>query len=159
MPASVRTVPIVFNSLGIHGASAVFAHGSRFANDVAAMPSLHAACPMLILLFFWDRLHRPWAKALLALYVPAMAFTLVYTGEHYVIDIFVGWAYAIVVYVVGTKIIDRREQAEGREAAATAEGPTSTSPTTPPFRRAERGADDAGRPGHPLPRRRRRAGW
>jgi membrane-associated phospholipid phosphatase len=87
---------------------------------VAAMPSLHAACPMLICLFFWNRLHRPWAKALLVLYVPAMAFTLVYTGEHYVIDIFVGWAYAIVVYVVGTKILDRRERAKAAKAAAAA---------------------------------------
>jgi hypothetical protein len=118
MPASVRTVPIVFNALGIHSASAVFAHGSRFANDVAAMPSLHAACPMLICLFFWGRVRKPWAKALLALYVPAMAFTLVYTGEHYVIDIFVGWIYAIVIYVVGTKIMDRREARKAAEAKA-----------------------------------------
>jgi uncharacterized membrane protein len=27
-----------------------------------------------------------------------MAVTLVYTGEHYVIDILIGWIYAIVIY-------------------------------------------------------------
>jgi hypothetical protein len=40
-------------------------------------------------------------------YVLAMAFTLVYTGEHFVIDEFVGWTYAAVVFVVGSRLLDR----------------------------------------------------
>jgi hypothetical protein len=29
-----------------------------------------------------------------------MTFTLVYTGEHYVIDVLVGWAYVAAVFLV-----------------------------------------------------------
>ena len=39
---------------------------------------------------------------LLALYPLAMAFALVYTADHYVVDILVGWAYTLTaVWVVG----------------------------------------------------------
>ena len=42
-----------------------------------------------------------WARPLLALYPLAMAFALVYTAEHYVFDILLGWAYTLVaVWVV-----------------------------------------------------------
>ena len=70
------------------------------------MPSLHAAYPMLICLFFWSRANR-WFRALLVAYVLAMAFTLVYTGEHFVIDEFVGWSYAAAAYFVGSHLLDR----------------------------------------------------
>ena len=43
-----------------------------------------------------------WARPLLALYPPAMAFALVYTAEHYLVDILLGWAYTLVaIWVVG----------------------------------------------------------
>jgi len=63
---------------------------------VAAMPSLHAAYPAMLLLFFWRdgwRLRIPFA-----LYTLAMGFALVYGGEHFVTDILVGWLYAAVAY-------------------------------------------------------------
>lgn len=66
-------------------------------NPVAAMPSLHAAYPLLVLLFAWRRWHR-WA--LLALPYPLIVcFSIVYTGHHYVIDALVGLVYAAVVFV------------------------------------------------------------
>jgi membrane-associated phospholipid phosphatase len=40
--------------------------------------------------------HRNWRPVLVA-YVLVMAFTLVYTAEHYVVDILLGWALAAVV--------------------------------------------------------------
>ena len=46
--------------------------------------------------FLWHRVHRGW-RPLLVAYVLVMAFTLVYTAEHYVIDILLGWALAAVV--------------------------------------------------------------
>ena len=65
--------------------------GSQMAsNPVAAMPSLHAAGAALLLFFGWRRA-RWWARCLLALYPLAMGLTLVYTGEHYVVDVAVGW--------------------------------------------------------------------
>ena len=108
LPTTTRIVPFVWNHLGIHVAAALFTGGNRFDNNIAAMPSLHAADPMLICLFFWSRANR-WFRALLVSYVLAMAFTLVYTGEHFVIDEFVGWTYAVIVFIVGSRLLNRWE--------------------------------------------------
>jgi membrane-associated phospholipid phosphatase len=66
----------------------------RGGNPVAAMPSLHAATPMLLTLFFWTNL-RWWGRAMMTVYVALMAVTLVYTAEHYVTDVVVGWLVAV----------------------------------------------------------------
>ena len=66
------------------------------ANPIAAMPSLHAAFAALIALFIGARMRSRW-RWLLALYPLAMGLTLVYTGEHYVIDIVIGFAYAFAI--------------------------------------------------------------
>jgi hypothetical protein len=102
----IRIIPVVWNHVGVHGAAALFTGGNKFDNNIAAMPSLHAAYPTLLLLFFWERA-RPRLRAILVLYVLAMAFTLVYTGEHFVIDEFVGWTYALVTFTVGSRLLDR----------------------------------------------------
>jgi hypothetical protein len=113
MPATTRIVPFVWSHIGLQQAAALFTGANRFDNSVAAMPSLHAAYPMLICLFFWSRANA-WFRALLVAYVLAMAFALVYTGEHFVIDEFVGWTYAVVVFVVGSRVLDRREARRAR---------------------------------------------
>jgi membrane-associated phospholipid phosphatase len=61
------------------------------------MPSLHTAFATLIALFIGARLRSRW-RYLLALYPLAMGFSLVYLGEHYVIDVVAGYGYAIGVY-------------------------------------------------------------
>jgi membrane-associated phospholipid phosphatase len=94
--------------IGLANGSNVFSATSHLANPVAAMPSLHAAYTMLICLFFWKTARR-W-RWLLAAYPILMALTLVYTGEHFVIDILFGWLYAVVVYVVGSRLYDRWQQ-------------------------------------------------
>ena len=66
-------------------------------NAVAAMPSLHTAFATLIALFIGSLLRTRW-RYLLALYPLAMAFTLVYTGEHYVLDCVAGALYALAVH-------------------------------------------------------------
>jgi uncharacterized protein (DUF2062 family) len=38
-----------------------------------------------------------------------MAFSLVYTGEHFVTDIFVGWIYAAATVYFGSKLLNRWE--------------------------------------------------
>jgi hypothetical protein len=106
IPPIIRIIPVVWNHVGVHGAAALFTGGNKFDNNIAAMPSLHAAYPMLLILFFWKRA-RPRLRAILVTYVFAMAFTLVYTGEHFVIDEFVGWTYALVIYTVGSRMLDR----------------------------------------------------
>ena len=87
--------------------SGIFSGTGHFADPVAAVPSLHSAYPMLLVLFFWKSAGR-W-RWLLALYPLAMAFALVYTGEHFVIDVLLGWMYASVVFVVGNRLFDAYE--------------------------------------------------
>ncbi|MFJ8044111.1 phosphatase PAP2 family protein [Kitasatospora sp. NPDC096147] len=102
-----RIVAEVLDQSGLPRAASVFEGGSRFANDVAAMPSLHAAYPMMIALFFWPVASRR-VRVLLAAYPAAMAFTLVYGGEHFVLDILVGWGYAAAVVYGVTRLLARR---------------------------------------------------
>jgi membrane-associated phospholipid phosphatase len=105
--AAHRTVKLVWPHVPIAHYGNVFDKGQHYANNVAAMPSLHAAYALLLALFLW-RLVPRWAKPLLALYPPAMAFSLVYGGEHYVVDCIAGWAYAVVVFVVVERVFARR---------------------------------------------------
>ena len=48
-----RIVPIVWGQLGVPTAQSIYENGD-FVNPVAAMPSLHAAFPLMLLLFFWS---------------------------------------------------------------------------------------------------------
>lgn len=68
-------------------------------NPVAAMPSLHFAFAVLAALFLAERIGRR-SRWLVYLYPAAMGFTLVYTGEHYVIDLVFGAAYAVAVHLL-----------------------------------------------------------
>jgi len=79
-----------WNKLGIPQAKALVDEGQAGANEVAAVPSLHAAISGLLTVFFWPRVRRRW-RPLLALYSVAMGFSLVYGAEHYVFDILLGW--------------------------------------------------------------------
>lgn len=86
-------------------------------NPVAAMPSLHVAFAFLAALMLARQLHssRRW---LLMLYPAAMGLTLVYTGEHYVLDLVAGIGYALAVdAVVGRWERWRVERASLRTAA------------------------------------------
>ena len=81
---------------------------------MAAVPSLHAGMTLAISVFLWNRVRRGW-RPVLAAYVIVMAFTLVYTAEHFVIDILLGWALAAVVLLamsgsrrVGRTVAGRR---------------------------------------------------
>jgi hypothetical protein len=65
-------------------------------NDVAAFPSLHAAYPFLAFLFA----RRAFGKAgwLMLAYTACVWFAIVYLGEHWVVDIIGGVAYAFAAY-------------------------------------------------------------
>ncbi|HML97936.1 MAG TPA: phosphatase PAP2 family protein [Tepidiformaceae bacterium] len=67
-------------------------------NPFAAFPSLHAAIPMVIAMFFWLRSERGTALALpLAIHGLLISAAVVYLGEHWVLDVLAGWAMAGVV--------------------------------------------------------------
>jgi hypothetical protein len=99
MAPTVRVVHAVWQQLGLHGLAAVFGEKSDYAFPVGALPSLHAAWPFLLLLFFWPVAGR-W-RVLLVGYALAMACTLVYSADHFVFDILLGWVYATGAYLLG----------------------------------------------------------
>ena len=102
-----RTIGIVWHHVPIAHFGSLFEKGQTYANNVAAMPSLHAGYSLLIVLYLW-RLVPRWWRSLLALYPPAMAFSLVYTGEHYVVDCVAGWAYAVATFVAVNLVFEYR---------------------------------------------------
>jgi membrane-associated phospholipid phosphatase len=82
-----------FDAIGLHGAgNTLNALQADQSNPVAAMPSLHTAYALMAVVFFLPMVRKRWWPLLLA-YPLAMTFTLVYTGEHYVVDVLVGWLY------------------------------------------------------------------
>jgi hypothetical protein len=99
-----RIVPQVWHALGLHSAGSVIEGGYRYANNVAAVPSLHAAFSLLVAITLWPR-RRRWLRPLVALYPLAMAFALIYGGEHYLSDIVLGWLYALVAVAIGRAVL------------------------------------------------------
>jgi len=94
-------------------------------NTVAAMPSLHTATATLIAAFFFPR--APWwGKILLACYPLLMGAVLVYSGEHYVVDLLFGYLYAAVVmaaFAIGRRVRDRAATSVAAAAALSARRP------------------------------------
>jgi membrane-associated phospholipid phosphatase len=77
--------------------------GQEGSNPVAAMPSLHAGAALLVALFLWPLATAGWRAALLT-YALSMGLTLVYTGEHYVVDVAAGWLTAGLAVAVGAAL-------------------------------------------------------
>ena len=88
----VRNTSRGFSSMGFKA----FTHGWKnsldWGNAVAAMPSLHASFALIVPAFFLPWLKPRWLKAAVLLFPVIMLTSLVYLGEHWVIDGFVGWA-------------------------------------------------------------------
>lgn len=104
--AVARVSHVGWDLLGLESVGRLVQSGQDGSNPVAAMPSLHAGAALLVALFVWPSVSRRVARAALAAYAVAMALTLVYTGEHYVVDVLAGWlvaAFAVVVAAVVTR--------------------------------------------------------
>jgi membrane-associated phospholipid phosphatase len=104
---SNRIVAQVWHDLPLSSGGAVFEHGKSYANDVAAMPSLHAGFALLFTLCCWPLVPR-YLRPLLAAYPVAMSLALVYLGEHYVVDCIAGWVYAGATFVAVNWAFERR---------------------------------------------------
>jgi membrane-associated phospholipid phosphatase len=110
---TTRITGYVWSEIPIAHFNSLFERGSQYANPVAAVPSLHAAYSLLIVMFLWRYAGR--FAPLLALYPLAMAFALVYFAEHYLSDILLGWIYAVFAYWVVCKVADRLEERRAQE--------------------------------------------
>jgi hypothetical protein len=86
--------------LGLNSAGAWLDQAQAGSNQVAAMPSLHAAFALLFSITLWVLVRNRVLRAIIAIYPIAMALTLVYGGEHYVIDVLFGWVYVGLVLLV-----------------------------------------------------------
>ncbi len=112
-----RIIPAVWHSLNLHSAGSVMESGYRYANDVAAVPSLHTAFAVIVAVTIWPS--RRWLRPLVALYPSAMAFTLVYAGEHYLFDVMLGGLYAAGSIAAVSAVVRRR--ARGQASAVIAD--------------------------------------
>jgi len=89
---------------GEHGAtssapaSSTSFYGLIQGNPYAAIPSLHAGYAFLVFLFAatlaWSARWRWWVICPAALYAGFQSFAAVYTGNHYVVDVLIGFGYA-----------------------------------------------------------------
>ena len=98
-----RTSLLGWDALHLTFVAHLLGTGQHDGNPVAAMPSLHAGAALLVALFLWPFASWLW-RTLLVVYVSLMAFTLVYTGEHYVVDVVAGWVAAGAAVAVGAVI-------------------------------------------------------
>jgi hypothetical protein len=96
-----------WDAIGMRGAGALIERGQAASNDVAAIPSLHAAFTAMLTAYVWPKL-GPVGRTLMVVYTLAMATSLVYGGEHYVVDVLVGYLYVAVV-MVGARWWERRQ--------------------------------------------------
>jgi membrane-associated phospholipid phosphatase len=71
------------------------------------VPSLHTAFALIVAVSLWPRGRLRWLRPLVALYPIAMAFSLVYTGEHYVFDVLLGWVYAAAA-IAAVRVVEQR---------------------------------------------------
>lgn len=117
-----------WKAFGMHGAGNLLNAGQIASNPVAAMPSLHTAFALFVVLFFLRQTRRRWWPLLLS-YPLAMTFTLVYSGEHYVIDVLVGWAYVGMTFLA-VGLAERWWAARRARRAAAERGPEPTDPPT-----------------------------
>jgi membrane-associated phospholipid phosphatase len=113
----VRISTAGWNLIGLHSAgNSLNALQVEASNPVAAMPSLHTAYALMAVAFFLPVVRKRWWPLLLA-YPLAMTFTLVYSGEHYVIDVLVGWLYVAATFF----LVGLAERLWRRSATKTAE--------------------------------------
>lgn len=113
---------------GMHGAFKIVRLGQLASNPVAAIPSLHTAFALFVVVFFMPRVRKRFWPLLL-LYPLAMTFTLVYAGEHYVIDVLIGWGYVAATFILvglGERWWRRRRKARAAVADAVDEAEVAT---------------------------------
>lgn len=94
--------------LNLKTVSKTLDRGAAVLNAVAAMPSLHAGMSMLVALWFTRNSPR-WVRIAAMAYPLAMMVTLVYFGEHWVVDCFAGWLIVFAAFSIANQWEKRRE--------------------------------------------------
>lgn len=110
-----RNIGAGWSVIGLRFAGAWLERAQAGSNLVAALPSLHAAFALLVSVALWPLVRSRWIRAVLVAFPVAMGATLVYSGEHYVVDVLLGWVYVAAV-VAALRLWDRLRT--GRSASA-----------------------------------------
>jgi membrane-associated phospholipid phosphatase len=91
--------------------------GTRFFDEMygrgvdvyGAYPSLHVAYPLIAAVVVWRLRELRWLRAPTALFSLLMCFSAVYLQHHYVTDVVLGAAYAVVALAIVTRLSGRAE--------------------------------------------------
>jgi len=107
--------------VGLHGFAHAWDTGRDWLNNVAAMPSLHAAFALFVVVFAFPWVRRGSARAATLILPATMATSLVYFGEHYLVDAVAGWILVGLTFLGWNRIERsqrRRRTARSRRALA-----------------------------------------
>ncbi|HUC87481.1 MAG TPA: phosphatase PAP2 family protein [Candidatus Saccharimonadales bacterium] len=104
IPHIERIANDVWYSIGVHNFPSIYQKFSP--NEVAAVPSLHAAYPTLMWLFIRRAFGWRWAAAF-TWYPISMWIGIIYMGEHYAFDALLGVGYAVIAYGLTNLLLDR----------------------------------------------------
>ncbi|MFK7916749.1 MAG: phosphatase PAP2 family protein [Ilumatobacter sp.] len=113
--------------LGLESFVEAWDTGRDWANEVAAMPSLHSAYALFVVVFFWPKIRPAALRWALLVYPAIMAVALMYFAEHYLADALAGWATVGVAFLMWNRI-ERRWSADLTADDAAADEPTDASP-------------------------------
>jgi hypothetical protein len=114
LPPVRRTTGAGWNEIGLSAFVKAWDTGRDWANQVAAMPSLHAAFALFVVVFFFPWIRSWWIRGIMLLYPLTMAVALSYFAEHYMIDAIAGWAVVGLSFLLWNRI--ERSIAERRLA-------------------------------------------
>lgn len=104
LPPLSRHTGVGWRYVGLGSFVEAWDTGRDWANQVAAMPSLHSAFALFVVMFFWPWVHNPWARAAMLAYPLAMAVALAYFAEHYIVDAAAGWLLVGTVFWLWNRI-------------------------------------------------------
>ena len=87
----------------------------QLTNELAAFPSLHAGWALWVALVVRRNTTNLWLRGLAWLHALITAVVVIGTGNHWILDVAVGWAVVIVaMWLVDPYFLDRREPAAVR---------------------------------------------
>jgi hypothetical protein len=104
LPPLSRHTGVGWRYVGLGSFVEAWDTGRDWANQVAAMPSLHSAFALFVVVFFWPWVQNPWARAAMLAYPLAMAVVLAYFAEHYIVDAVAGWLIVGTVFWLWNRI-------------------------------------------------------
>ena len=128
LPPFARVVPDALSEIvDTHVVSLVWSKVTS--NPVAAFPSLHAAWPLLVALTIVRRWGSRWRWRAFS-YPAFIGFLIVYSGEHYLVDVLSGYAYGLAAFAtvewLAWRAATGREGQTSRSATLAADRPAGT---------------------------------